>query len=142
MGIPFPSTEVIRDIFSYDGISASFSAFEAARIDRVMHPEGSKWNWTLAIAAFLGSSLALWRLWTFTVRPWMYADEAKEIPYWVPCESICLVLLQKLNVLQDLGIVCLGPVSRATRQSELKIHGTGHAIGFFRDSHGLITRTK
>ena len=86
MGIPFPSTEVIRNVFSYDEISASFSAFEAARIDRVMHPEGSKWNWTLAIVALLGSSLALWRVWTFTVRPWMYPDEAKEIPYWVPCK--------------------------------------------------------
>ena len=77
---------IAMDILYPDGINASITAFEAAYMVWVMPPEGSRWNLVLAIAVFLGSSLALWRLWTFTVRPLIHPDEAKEIPYWVPCK--------------------------------------------------------
>ena len=87
MDVHFPSTKAIQDALSYDGIYTAFAAYEAARRDQFMHPEGFQWTWTLAMAVFLSSTLGLWRLWTFTVRPWMHPDEAKEVPYWVPCKD-------------------------------------------------------
>lgn len=32
------------------------------------------------------TALLLWRLWTFTVFPWLNPKEPKEVPYWIPCE--------------------------------------------------------
>ncbi len=34
----------------------------------------------------LGLFLLLWRVWTFTVLPWLHPDEPEQIPYWIPCE--------------------------------------------------------
>ncbi len=34
----------------------------------------------------LGLFLLLWRVWTFTVLPWLQPDEPEQIPYWIPCE--------------------------------------------------------
>ena len=39
----------------------------------------------LFIAVGLGSVLCLWRLWRFTIRPYLRPDEPKELPYWIPC---------------------------------------------------------
>ena len=43
--------------------------------------------WSQFILVSLVSLLFIWRLWTFTVRPWLNPDEPKEIPYWTPCKS-------------------------------------------------------
>lgn len=32
----------------------------------------------------LGSVLLVWRIWTFTIRPWLHPHEPRDIPYWVP----------------------------------------------------------
>lgn len=39
--------------------------------------------WTL-----VGSSLCVlvWRLWTFTIRPYLRPQDPKELPYWIPCK--------------------------------------------------------
>lgn len=29
---------------------------------------------------------SVWRLWTFTLFPWLNPNEPKEMPYWIPCE--------------------------------------------------------
>ena len=86
MDIHFPSPEAVQYIFSYDTINASFPGKETARADWAMLPEAHTWKWTLAIAVLSNLSFALWRLWKFTVRPWIYPDEPREIPYWVPCK--------------------------------------------------------
>jgi hypothetical protein len=31
-------------------------------------------------------ALLLWRLWTFTILPWLSPKEPKEVPYWIPCK--------------------------------------------------------
>lgn len=31
-------------------------------------------------------ALLVWRLWRFTVIPWLRPDEPKELPYWIPCK--------------------------------------------------------
>ncbi|VUC27966.1 unnamed protein product [Clonostachys rosea] len=32
--------------------------------------------------------LLVWRLWRFTIRPWLRPLEPKEIPYWIPCHTV------------------------------------------------------
>lgn len=32
------------------------------------------------------TALFLWRLWTFTIFPWLNPKELKEVPYWIPCK--------------------------------------------------------
>lgn len=27
-----------------------------------------------------------WRLWMFTVKPWLWPDDPKDLPYWIPCK--------------------------------------------------------
>ncbi|KAL3475751.1 putative cytochrome P450 [Aspergillus californicus] len=37
---------------------------------------------------FLGCAVLFiltWRLWRFTIRPFLHPDEPKEVPYWIPC---------------------------------------------------------
>lgn len=34
----------------------------------------------------LMTALLLWRLWTFTIYPWLHPKEPKEVPYWIPCK--------------------------------------------------------
>ena len=29
--------------------------------------------------------LMIWRIWTFTIKPFLRPEEPKEFPYWVPC---------------------------------------------------------
>lgn len=38
-----------------------------------------------------------WRLWKFTVNPFLRPNDPKELPYWVPCE---------LKARQDLSPKC------------------------------------
>ncbi|KAL8726311.1 MAG: hypothetical protein Q9166_006789 [cf. Caloplaca sp. 2 TL-2023] len=30
------------------------------------------------------STLAIWRLWRFTVSPWLHPEDPRELPYWIP----------------------------------------------------------
>jgi hypothetical protein len=39
------------------------------------------------ILLLLITALSLWRLWTFTLLPWLNPNEPKEVPYWIPCKS-------------------------------------------------------
>ena len=43
---------------------------------------------SLTVLAFCVFSLLGWRLWKFTIRPYMRPQAPKELPYWIPCESI------------------------------------------------------
>ncbi|KAL8693351.1 MAG: hypothetical protein Q9224_003769 [Gallowayella concinna] len=36
---------------------------------------------------FLGSCYFIWRLWTFTIRPYLWPQAPKQVPYWVPSPS-------------------------------------------------------
>ncbi|KAL7791987.1 cytochrome P450 [Trichoderma ceciliae] len=48
-------------------------------------PQGAQDNVGLVVGAVaLISVWLLWRLWRFTVLPWMYPDDPKELPYWIP----------------------------------------------------------
>ncbi|KAK3682777.1 cytochrome P450 [Podospora appendiculata] len=29
-----------------------------------------------------------WRLWMFTIKPWLRPDEPRDVPYWIPCHTI------------------------------------------------------
>jgi len=42
-----------------------------------------------AIAMIAGASVLLfaWRLWRFTITPYFYPADPRELPYWIPCES-------------------------------------------------------
>jgi hypothetical protein len=50
-----------------------------------------------AAPAFLacGTILLLWRLWVFTVRPWIWPSEPRYMPYWVPCKLTLLITVRK-----------------------------------------------
>lgn len=39
------------------------------------------------ISVAFGMVMLLWRFWTFTIRPLLYPNEPKEVPYWIPCEQ-------------------------------------------------------
>ncbi|PQE22380.1 cytochrome P450 protein [Rutstroemia sp. NJR-2017a WRK4] len=39
---------------------------------------------TFACILFL---LLLWRIYRFTITPWLYPQNPRELPYWIPCES-------------------------------------------------------
>jgi hypothetical protein len=38
------------------------------------------------VASCLILALILWRLWRFTVSPFLHPERPKEFPYWVPCK--------------------------------------------------------
>ncbi|KAH7323167.1 cytochrome P450 [Stachybotrys elegans] len=35
-------------------------------------------------ATFPAAALLIWRLWMFTIRPWIWPSEPKTVPYWIP----------------------------------------------------------
>ena len=37
-------------------------------------------------------SLLLWRICKFTVLPFLYPDDPKELPYWIPGEPLLLLI--------------------------------------------------
>ena len=43
----------------------------------------------MQLVALVGGSLLLWRLWKYTVLPFLKPEEPKRLPYWIPCESQC-----------------------------------------------------
>lgn len=40
----------------------------------------------LLAGTLLATCLLVWRLWRFTVRPYLRPHDPKELPYWIPCE--------------------------------------------------------
>ncbi|PQE02868.1 cytochrome P450 protein [Rutstroemia sp. NJR-2017a BBW] len=40
------------------------------------------------VAAILATWLVLWRVWRFTVRPYLRPQDPKELPYWIPCHAL------------------------------------------------------
>lgn len=63
----------------------------------ILEATGAQTIWPAAacLLAFFSCMLFIWRIWSFTVRPWLNSKEPKELPYWFPCESkscdVCLV---------------------------------------------------
>ena len=43
----------------------------------------------------------LWRFWKFSLTPYFYPDEPKELPYWIPGKSLFRKLKLLLNILYD-----------------------------------------
>ncbi|OTA54021.1 cytochrome P450 [Hypoxylon sp. EC38] len=43
-------------------------------------------NWPVGVTGclLLGFLLLVWRLWTFTLKPWLWPSMPKEMPYWIP----------------------------------------------------------
>lgn len=44
---------------------------------------------TIALSASVSAILLLlfWRLWKFSVFPFLYPNDPKEFPYWTPCKN-------------------------------------------------------
>lgn len=48
---------------------------------------------SISIAALLLLAVLLsWRLWRFTITPWLYPNDPKELPYWIPSRAIACQL--------------------------------------------------
>ncbi|KID94729.1 Cytochrome P450, partial [Metarhizium majus ARSEF 297] len=47
--------------------------------------------------AMLPAAFVLWRLWRFTVLPWLYPDLPKEFPYWIPVFGHARAFFQDSN---------------------------------------------
>ena len=43
---------------------------------------------SMVLLAAVVSMMILWRLWTFTVKPYWKPDEPRELPYWIPCKPL------------------------------------------------------
>lgn len=49
---------------------------------------------SISIPALLSIGfLLLWRLWRFTITPWLYPNDPKELPYWIPSMEVSITLL-------------------------------------------------
>lgn len=47
---------------------------------------GLQWTSFIAIVLLASfASLLVWRLWRFTISPMLHPNDAKELPYWIPC---------------------------------------------------------
>ena len=57
----------------------------------------------LKVIAFCVFCLLGWRLWRFTIRPYMEPQAPKELPYWIPCE--CIGDARYICILTSLHIV-------------------------------------
>ena len=63
--------------------------------DKILDATGSKTLWPQAacLLALFSSILFVWRLWSFTIRPYFHPREPKRFPYWIPCAYQGLELL-------------------------------------------------
>jgi hypothetical protein len=41
----------------------------------------------LVICLFVFLLLLVWRIWTFTIRPYFHPEDPRELPYWIPSKS-------------------------------------------------------
>ncbi|KAL8862408.1 MAG: hypothetical protein Q9178_001417 [Gyalolechia marmorata] len=57
-------------------------------------------NSTISVPALLLIGLLLsWRLWRFTITPWLHPDDPKELPYWIPILGHLLPFFNNSGVL-------------------------------------------
>lgn len=40
---------------------------------------------SLFFALFGAAALVSWRIWVFTIKPFLWQTDPKELPYWIPC---------------------------------------------------------
>lgn len=67
------------------------------------------------IAAILFLTLWLWRIWRFTIRPWLSPEQPRELPYWIPVIGeiynpyfVCILLFYSTWLIHKLqAILCL-----------------------------------
>lgn len=64
----------------------------------VLDATGARTIWPAAacLLAAVTCVLFTWRVWSFTIGPWLWPREPKELPYWIPCRYPPMV---KTNVL-------------------------------------------
>ncbi len=72
----------------------------------IMGATGARTIWPAAacLLAAVSCILFTWRVWSFTIRPWLHPREPKELPYWIPCKY-CRhkESLLPLRAMEDLG---------------------------------------
>lgn len=79
MSLSANSTLYLGDESASDSAGLLHAAYHAVRLPNVV-------STAILPGAFVLSTLVLWRLWRFTVLPWLYPDPSKEFPYWIPGE--------------------------------------------------------
>lgn len=69
----------------YAGLSATGRMFrDVALQHNLATHEPFRETIVISLAAIV--TLLIWRLWKFTVRPWLHPDEPIELPCWLPCK--------------------------------------------------------
>jgi hypothetical protein len=73
-------------------------------------------SWTCNPSNFVLSILLLllWRLWKFSLKPYLYPDDPKELPYWIPCRSSTISVQTDANIFDAKQILAMdGAFSQA-----------------------------
>ena len=52
----------------------------------------------IRLFAFAFAPLAFWRLWAFTIRPALYPNAPKPLPYWIPGKLLFLLPITLLLI--------------------------------------------
>ncbi|KJZ70910.1 hypothetical protein HIM_09703 [Hirsutella minnesotensis 3608] len=60
---------------------------------------------TRILVAF-AAVLLLWRVWAFTLKPWLRPAEPKELPYWIPCHTFSF-FRDYVELMED-GLTAMG----------------------------------
>ncbi|QLI73895.1 uncharacterized protein G6M90_00g105150 [Metarhizium brunneum] len=90
MSMSANSTPYLGDESPSDSAGLLHAAHHAVRLPNVV-------STAILPAAFVLSTLVLWRLWRFTVLPWLYPDLPKEFPYWIPVLGHARAFFQDSN---------------------------------------------
>ena len=89
--------DVVLDVIYNDVVMDAVSSAEDKILDAVSNAEeiileatGAQTIWPAAacLLALVSCVLFTWRVWSFTVRPWLHPNDPKELPYWVPCKFL------------------------------------------------------
>lgn len=98
----------------------------------------SPWSLVFLCASTL---LLSWRLWMFTVKPWVWPRQPKELPYWIPCKKLDLIICT-LPRYSDHAADNSSVLGTADRNCALCYTHKylGHTFAFFGNSDKLLER--
>ncbi|RYP41931.1 hypothetical protein DL767_000668 [Monosporascus sp. MG133] len=67
-------------------------------------------DWPVGVTGplLLGCLLSAWRLWVFTLKPWLWPCEPKEIPYWIPFIGHTISFFRNYTEIMENGLNSTG----------------------------------
>lgn len=82
--IVVPSSQVMSALSHQRWVAQAFKAFRGVGL-------WSSHNLMNTLLLALTALYVCWRLWKFTIQPYLRPEAPKELPYWIPCKFKLLV---------------------------------------------------